>query len=79
MILRHRTTRYCKQRHRIFRWKAVVGDWEERVAMSQWTTVASASGSTRPTPGTGSAEMLTAERPFAACGKLALMYREPRP
>ena len=28
-------------------------------------------GSARPIPGTGSAEMLTAERPFAACGKLA--------
>jgi hypothetical protein len=34
-------------------------------------------GSIRPIPGTGSAEMLTAKRPFAACGKLTLMSRNP--
>jgi hypothetical protein len=37
---------------------------------SQWKTVASVSGSTRPTSVSDDIEMPSVKRPFAACGKL---------
>jgi hypothetical protein len=41
------------------------------VETSRWTTVASASGSTRPKPGDGGAELSAAKLPLMACGQLA--------
>jgi len=47
------------------------------VVTSQSTTVVSASGSTRPKPGTGSHEIVATNRPFAACGNLRPTIMEP--
>jgi hypothetical protein len=42
----------------------------EKVAMSQWTTVASASGSTGSTPGAGGTEVTGLRRTFGACSTI---------
>jgi hypothetical protein len=43
-----------------------------RGSLSQWTTAASASGSTRPNPAIRDDEIATAKRTFADCSKLSV-------
>jgi hypothetical protein len=52
---------------------ADIRDKPQLVAMSQRTTVASASGSTRPLGDTRSTKMLGTKPPFDSCGKLGLL------
>ncbi len=47
---------------------------QQRVATRLRTPVLSASGGSRPIPGSGGADMLAAKRSFATCGKLTRIF-----
>jgi hypothetical protein len=48
---------------------ADIGDRRDRVDMSRWAAIVSASGSSRPTPGAGDAEVAASKRTFVPCGR----------
>jgi hypothetical protein len=61
----------------IARRRADVDQGRDWVEMRQWTTVASASGSTRPEAVVDHIRMLARKQPFTLCGKLGQMVWSP--